>query len=55
MCVVEVSLRLQNHAQRPVQVLVDSSKSSDRSVMACNYSVCNYAVGLQQWSWKKII
>ncbi|XP_070190978.1 trafficking protein particle complex subunit 8-like isoform X2 [Littorina saxatilis] len=30
MCVVEVSLSLQNHAKRPVQVLVDSSKSSDR-------------------------
>ncbi|XP_076470015.1 trafficking protein particle complex subunit 8-like [Babylonia areolata] len=30
MCVVEVGLSLQNHALRPVQVLVDSSKSSDR-------------------------
>ncbi|KAK7505350.1 hypothetical protein BaRGS_00003512 [Batillaria attramentaria] len=30
MCVVPVTLSLQNHAERPVQVLVDTSKSSDR-------------------------
>lgn len=30
MCVVPIKLKLQNHAERAVQVLVDTSKSSDR-------------------------
>ena len=43
MCVEEVILSLQNHAERPVQVLVDSSKSSDRS-----------AYGHHQLGWVKV-